>query len=113
MPLSIGRRRHRFVTTSPRNASDDLYRRGLSHYESGEYEDCRACAEQAVAADPKNVANLILKGIALIELDQGAEAIETLERATQVGPTNAEAWRQLGIALMSMGKLNEAVQALR
>jgi tetratricopeptide (TPR) repeat protein len=51
--------------------------------------------------------------MALTELGQSDEAIETLERATDLAPEDPDAWRQLGIAHMTAGERKAAVEAFR
>jgi Flp pilus assembly protein TadD len=51
--------------------------------------------------------------MALNELDQPEEAIETLRSAIHRAPDEFEAWRQLGIALMTVGDRSQAASAFR
>jgi len=101
------------VSTSPVKPSDDVYQRGLTFFRAGNYARARASADEALAADPKNVSYLILRGMSLIELDQTDEAIEALQQATRIAPDEVDAWRHLAVALMTAGELNEAVDAFR
>ena len=95
------------------NRTEDLHQRGLAFYRSGNYVRCCECTNELLAAEPSHVSSLVLKGMALIELDNPEEAVDALEKAVRAAPTNAEAWRQLGIALTMNGERKPATEALR
>jgi tetratricopeptide (TPR) repeat protein len=97
-------------SVSPR---EDLYQRGLAFFRAGNYSRSCECANEVLAADGKHVPSLILKGMALVELDQPEEAADVLEQAVRLKADDAEAWRQLGVALTTMGERKEAVEALQ
>lgn len=91
----------------------DMYQQGLTHYSAGDYQRSRDCAEVGLAVDPGNAACLTLKGMALNELGQSEEAVESLRRATEAAPDQPEPWQQLGIALMTVGDLEGAAAAFQ
>jgi tetratricopeptide (TPR) repeat protein len=51
--------------------------------------------------------------MALVEFGQPEDAVEALQRATSVAPDSADAWRHLGIALLTAGERTEALQAFQ
>ena len=62
------------------------------------------------AANPQ-VATLLGKGQALLNLDKPEEAVEQFEAALRLEPKNAEAWIKKGTALERLQKVNEAMAA--
>ena len=94
-------------------ASQEWYERALAAYRAGEYARCRDFAQEALATDPRNVAWLILKGMGLIELGQPKDAVEPLQQAISVAPDSADAWRQLGIAVLMAGDRTAALHAFQ
>jgi tetratricopeptide (TPR) repeat protein len=101
------------VATTSVSPSEDLYQRGLAFYRAGNYARSCECADEVLATESNHVSCLVLKGMALVELDETEEATDILQMAVQVAPDNAEAWRQLGIALTMIGERKQAVEALR
>ena len=95
------------------NPSDSPYERGLAYFRAGNYQRCRESLESKLAEDPRNAPCLILKGKALLELDQPAEAIEVLQLSTRLAPEELDGWHQLGLALITAGLSREAVEAFR
>jgi tetratricopeptide (TPR) repeat protein len=101
------------VSPSSVKPSDDLYQRGLAFFRAGNFPRARENAQQVLAAEPKDVRALVLLGQTLVEMDEADDALEHLERATQLAPDNVEAWGTLAVALMTAGELNGAVEAFR
>lgn len=66
----------------------------------------------ALQADARGDAKKHVKfGILVAEHDLWGEAIRNFERATEIDPTYAPAWNNLGIALEQQGDLEEAERA--
>ena len=93
--------------------ADDLYQLGLAFYRAGNFRRCVECADQALAANPDDAPCLVLRGMALIELDRPDEAAGVLRRAVGLMPDSENGWRHLGIALMTVGDLGGAAEAFR
>jgi tetratricopeptide (TPR) repeat protein len=101
------------VSISAANPSGEWYERALAYYRAGNFARSRDCAEKALASDSHNVPSLIIKGMALIELDRPEDAVGPLNEATGAAPDNPDAWRHYGIALLSAGDRNAALSALQ
>lgn len=101
------------MSISSANKSGEWYERALGYYRAGNFARSRDCVDEALAGDSRNVPGLILKGMALIELDQPEEAVGPLEQATSAAPDNPDAWRHFGIALLSAGDRAAALSALQ
>jgi tetratricopeptide (TPR) repeat protein len=101
------------VSISAGNPSGEWYERALAYYRAGNFARSRDCAEEALASDSRNVPSLILKGMALIELDRPEDAVGPLNEATTAAPDNPDAWRHFGIALLSAGDRAAALSALQ
>ena len=86
---------------------------GLAYYRAGNFQRCFECASEALAANPADAPCLVLQGMALIELDRPDEAAGVLRRAVGLSPDSEDGWRHLGIALMTIGDLDGAAEALR
>jgi tetratricopeptide (TPR) repeat protein len=101
------------VNVSAANPSGEWYERALAYYRAGNFARSRDCIEEALANDSRNVPSLILKGMALIELDRPDEAVGPLKQATGAAPDNPDAWRHFGVALLSAGERAAALSALQ
>jgi tetratricopeptide (TPR) repeat protein len=101
------------LSVSAASQSGEWYERALAYYRAGNYARCKECTEEALAKDPRNVACLVLKGMALVESGRPEEAVEPLQQATSVAPDSADAWRQLGIALLTAGQRTVALEAFQ
>src|SRR5262245_51285050 len=86
--------------TGPANAGLE---RAEAYFRAGNFPLCLDIVEQQLAAHPSDIAGLLLKGNALLELDEPKSAIESLRAATKIAPDDHEAWSQLAIALMTGG----------
>lgn len=90
--------------------SDQPLDAALAHLDAGEFERAREAALAGLAERPEDPALLHLAGQASAELGLD-DAVDLLERATAADPTAVEAWRDLGYALSSTGRLEPARQA--
>jgi tetratricopeptide (TPR) repeat protein len=93
-------------------AADGGYEEGLALLERGEFQAARDLAEQGLSEAPKNVSLLRLAGRSGAELDL-PDASDYLSKAVELEPENADAWRELGEALLNDGRLKEATGAFR
>ena len=83
-----------------------------SLFDAGEFERSRAAALRALADQPDDTNLLRLAGRASAELSL-PDATTYLERAVEVEPQNADAWRELGDAFLYENRLREATNAFR
>jgi tetratricopeptide (TPR) repeat protein len=91
----------------------DLRQRGLASYQAGDYEGCLHEVEQMLSSDPQDTECLVLKGMALTELERPGDAVAALEQATRIDPGSRDGWYHLAIARMMMGELPMAAEAFR
>lgn len=83
-----------------------------AHFEAGELRECHEVASGALASRPDDVELLRLAGRAGVELGT-SDAVERLQRVTDLRPDEAESWRDLGDALAAEGRVEDASQAFR
>jgi tetratricopeptide (TPR) repeat protein len=81
-------------------------------FDKGDFRAARQAAEQGLAASPDDVNLLRLAGKAGAELTL-PDSSGFLRKAVELEPENADAWRELGDALLAEDKLKEAVDAFR
>jgi tetratricopeptide (TPR) repeat protein len=77
------------MSISPPQQSGEWYERALAYHRAGNYARAKDCAHQALATDPHHVPSLLLKGMALIELDQPEAAVAPLQQATSAAPDSS------------------------
>ena len=98
--------------TTETAAADGQYGEALELYERGDFHACRELAERGLSDRPQDVNLLRLAGKSSAELNL-PEATEYLSKAVELEPENADAWRELGDALLSEDRLKEAMGAFR
>ena len=81
-------------------------------FEAGEFERSRDVALRALNDQPDDANLLRLAGRASAELGLD-DAAQYLRKAVELDPENADAWRELGDALLSENQLGEATKAFR
>jgi tetratricopeptide (TPR) repeat protein len=96
----------------PDAVGEQLLDEARSKYELGEFRRSWELAQAALAGHPDDPGLLQLAGKAGLELDED-EAVEYLRKASELAPENADAWRDLGEALVVAGQPAEALEALR
>ncbi|HEX4109922.1 MAG TPA: tetratricopeptide repeat protein [Solirubrobacteraceae bacterium] len=79
---------------------------------AGDYHGASAAALEGLAGTPDDVELLALAGRAGVELGRD-DAVEQLERATQLAPDDGDAWHHLGEAYATEGRMSEAGDAFR
>jgi tetratricopeptide (TPR) repeat protein len=92
--------------------ADGGYEEGLALLERGDFQAARELAERGLSDAPTNVSLLRLAGRSGAELDL-PDASDYLSKAVALEPENADAWRELGEALLNDGRLKEATAAFR
>ena len=75
------------------NMYEDENAKAEAHYAQGNYEEALSAWEKADGAVPCSFALCFQKGIALRKLGRYDEAAAALEKALQLEPKNADAWR--------------------
>jgi len=88
-----------------------LFEAGLRHLEAGRHLDAQICCQQALAADPTHADSLYLMGLLAAHSANHGLAVEWLARAVRQSP-KPHYLAALGSALQSLGRREEACQAL-
>jgi tetratricopeptide (TPR) repeat protein len=78
---------------------------------SGRGEEAHAALDEVLAADPDDLAALLLKAGLLLEARDGEDALVLYERAAQAWPRSAEAWNGLARGLHALGRDRPALAA--
>jgi tetratricopeptide (TPR) repeat protein len=81
-------------------------------YEQGDFRGARDAAERGLNDRPDDVNLLRVAGKSSAELDLH-DAADFLQKAVELEPENADAWRELGEALLNDGRMKEATAAFR
>ena len=89
------------------------YMLGLSAWKSGDVELAESALREAVKLSPNHVKGSLNLARVLLDADKPKDAVEFATRATDIEPTNGEAWRVLGNALSELGEFDGAEQAYR
>ena len=92
---------------SPETADD-----ARAQFEAGDYARARETASAGLSSAPDDADLLRIAGLAGLEL--GADdAVDQLRRVTELRPEDTWAWHELGDALATEGRTEEATQAFR
>jgi tetratricopeptide (TPR) repeat protein len=83
-----------------------------AHFEAGRHAEARAAAQEGLASAPDDLELLRISGRAGVELG-ASDAVDELARVTELHPDSAEAWHDLGDALLAEGRDEEAADAFR
>lgn len=93
-------------------ASDAYTYMVLCHKELYEYEQAIACGLK-IPVDQRSIDTEITLGFCHAKLGSWKDALPHYERATQLEPTAANAWENLGRGLFVLGRTRDALSALR
>lgn len=93
-------------------ATNDRYEEAVRLFDAGNFRAAHETALSGLASSPKDAALLRVAGRAGVELNL-REATEYLQRAVDLEPENADAWRELAEALLYDGRAVEATVALK
>ncbi len=105
--------RHRPQPRTPGEIARDAYERGQAALEGGQLEDAITLLRTAVHHDGSEVSYHAALGHALAQVPQLArEAVQVLERATQLSPGNAGAFADLAVVLARQGLRLRAQKAV-
>src|SRR5687767_8798863 len=99
----------RVLQQDPRDA-DALHLLGLLHHQAGRNDVAVEMISKAMTIRPR-AEFLVNLAQAYKGLGRTREALETCQRAVQMGPNIAEAWNNLGSALKEADRLEEAIAA--
>ena len=91
---------------------DDSVQQAQAYYNAGNYRRSRDLALELLAVRPNNVDLLKLAGRSSLELNLD-DATTYLQKAVDLRPDDAQAWHDLGDALVEDGQVAEAAAALR
>jgi tetratricopeptide (TPR) repeat protein len=83
-----------------------------AHFEAGRLREARTAALEALAGAQDDPELLRIAGRAGVELGEG-DAVAELTKVTELLPDSAEAWHDLGDALLAEGRDKEAADAFR
>jgi tetratricopeptide (TPR) repeat protein len=98
--------------TTEATAAGGHYEEAMALYERGEFQAARDLAERGLSERPDDVTLLRLAGKAGAELNL-ADSSTYLSKAVELEPENADAWRELGDALLAEDRLKDATGAFR
>ncbi|XP_045536063.1 tetratricopeptide repeat protein 7B [Papilio machaon] len=88
-----------------------LYTRGLVHAANCEWEEARACFQNALAIHPTHLDSMVQLGSAYYELGWLRLAERALREAGALGPLRADTWRRLALVLAALGDPAAAADA--
>jgi tetratricopeptide (TPR) repeat protein len=88
-----------------------LNNKGMSLYNSGRFNESIACFDKALVIDPKNVATLDNKGLALlsVSINNYTQAITYYDRVLTIHPKNVAALDNRGVAFYHLGNYTKAI----
>jgi curved DNA-binding protein CbpA len=105
--------RHRPVPRTPEDIARDAFERARPLAEAGSLEEAVTLLRTAVHHAPAEAAYQLALGRALARTPQASrEAVQVLERATQIAPTDAGAFADLAVVLARQGLRLRALKAL-
>lgn len=90
-----------------------LNAKGIKLFEDGEKSAAQACFEQALDIEPNNSVFMINSAILAHGTGKNREAILIATKAIKNDPTHPQLWHILGLLYLSMGKPQNAVEALQ
>ena len=89
-----------------------LNAKGIRLYEEGNKKDASIKFTQALRHDPDNTAIMMNVSITAHGLGKNVDAIRTGKRVIKKDPGNFHLWRVLGYLFLSMGKIEDAIEAM-
>ena len=104
--------RQRPQLTTPAEIARDAFDRAPAALEAGQLEDAVTLLRTAVHHEPANAEYHAALGRALARVPSPREAVQALERATQLAPGNVGAWVDLALVLHRQGLRLRAHKAL-
>ena len=83
--------------------------KGRSYLDLARYSDAISCFDQVLSGDGRCAGALLNKGSALLSLGEFGPALDSLVKALDLKPQNANGWYDRAIALTELGRYDEAV----
>lgn len=90
-----------------------LFQTAHDHFSAGRLTEAATTARQALRIDPRHASSLYLMAMIMGEAGQTAEAVNYLDQVIAVAPNAPDAHGNRGIALIALGRLDEAERSLR
>ena len=84
---------------------------GLSHHQSGRFDEAKRCYLQALAEDPRQTDALNLLGVIAYQTDDLHTAVELISKAIALSPSFASYHSNLGNALQALGRFDACIDA--
>ena len=89
----------------------ELYQAGRTHYGEGRLDEAAAVLAETVRRDPGGGSSHLLLGKTYLNLNRDHNAIDALEKAQALDPSNWEYSNTLGVAYKRVGRTNAALTA--
>ena len=86
-----------------------LFQQGMALHQQGQLERAKSIYEQILARQPGHFDALHLLGVAAIQSNNPALAVELIGRAIKINSSNAHAHSNIGSAFQALNRLEEAV----
>jgi len=93
--------------------SEELYNRGILHYEKGEFEIAIELFNQAIELNASNSQYYYNLGLAFVKVSKYDKAIDNFKEALAFNPKDIDAIHNLGIAYSLKGQYNFAIQSYK
>lgn len=90
-------------------AAADHYRRGLAHYETGQYDKAFSELTKAIEIDPKLARAYVTRGMAHNDKGEHDLAIADFTKVIELIPTDAHAYINRGMTYLNKGAYDPAV----
>lgn len=81
---------------------------GVAAYHAGRFEEAEAASEELIRTWPNRADGYELKGILCFQAKRLDEAVQYFRRTLSFNGRNANVWNNLGVALMTLERWNEA-----
>jgi predicted O-linked N-acetylglucosamine transferase (SPINDLY family) len=85
----------------------------LEHYKAGRIELADAVCDRIVAAEPDHAEALHIKGLVAVQREQYQQAVDLIGLAIAADPREATYHVNLGVALQSLGRSEDAINSCR
>jgi tetratricopeptide (TPR) repeat protein len=101
-----------YTNQNPENAWGH-FMLGLSSWKAGDPETAEEVFREGLLLDPDHLKTLVNLGRVLMDQEKPEEALVPLQRAVELAPQNADAYRVLGRAYHNLQRSQEAEQAYK
>ena len=95
------------------NATDDiseLYNTANKHLQNGELREAIAAYDEILVIEPENTGTMLMKGIALSNLDRHKQSMKEFYKVLEKKPNNISAMIGMGVGFGNFGEYKEAVK---